>query len=84
MRARRQRAVERHRDVDAIELVDVVLAAAARAGPRVPSGVYITPGISLIRSRYSWPTGRLWIVSEETPLLSSVESLPIIGLWRRP
>jgi len=70
----RQRAEERQRDIHAVELVDVVLAAAPRARARTASCEYWTPGMSLMRSRYSWPTGRLWMVSDETPLLMAVES----------
>ncbi len=33
-----------------------------------------------MRSRYSWPTGRLLIVSAETPLFSAVESFSMIGV----
>ena len=35
--------------------------------------------MSLIRSRYSWPTGRLRIVSDDTPLLIAAESFSITG-----
>jgi hypothetical protein len=44
-------------------------------GPRVVSCVYWTPGISLIRSRYSWPTGTLLICSLEIPLVIAADVL---------